>query len=108
MQSAIDNRMIKARQKMLDIFVPNDLNWTATTDLEMRSFAELLVIMAQLNNGIQLETGETLREKFAKETILEDRASFFNDYDIFEAWNKKELSNTRIRNMRKAISQMYN
>ena len=106
-QARIDSRMIKARQKMIDVLIPNNLEWTDDTDLDLRCYAELLVIMAQLNNGIRLESGGTLREQFAKETTLEDWASFFKEYDVFEAWNKKELSNTKIRNMRKAISQMH-
>ena len=61
--------------------------------------AELLVIMAQLINGIRLESGETLRKQFAKETTIADWASFFREYDIFEAWNKKELNSIKIRNI---------
>lgn len=106
-QVGIDSRMIKARQKMIDVLIPDNLEWTDETDLDLRCYAELLVIMAQLNNGIRLESGGTLREQFAKETTLEDWASFFKEYDVFEAWNKKELSSTRIRNMRKVISQMH-
>lgn len=106
-QVGIDSRMIKARQKMIDILIPNDLKWTDNTDFDIRCYAELLVILAQLNNGIQLESGGTLREQFAKETSMEDWASFFKEYDVFEAWNKKELSSIRIRNMRKVISQMH-
>lgn len=106
-QVGIDSRMIKARQKMMDVLIPNDLKWTDNTDFDIRCYAELLVILAQLNNGIQLESGGTLREQFAKETSMEDWASFFKEYDVFEAWNKKELSSIRIRNMRKVISQMH-
>lgn len=106
-QVGIDSRMIKARQKMIDVLIPNDLKWTDNTDFNIRCYAELLVILAQLNNGIQLESGGTLREQFAKETSMEDWASFFKEYDVFEAWNKKELSSIRIRNMRKVISQMH-
>lgn len=106
-QAGIDSRMIIARQKMIDVLIPDNLEWTDETDLDLRCYAELLVIMAQLNNGIQLESGGTLREQFAKETTMEDWASFFKEYDVFEAWNKKELSSTRIRNIRKVISQMH-
>lgn len=106
-QVGIDSRMIKVRQKMIDVLIPNDLKWTDNTDFDIRCYAELLVILAQLNNGIQLESGGTLREQFAKETSMEDWASFFKEYDVFEAWNKKELSSIRIRNMRKVISQMH-
>lgn len=106
-QIGTDSRMIKARQKMINVLIPNDLEWTDNTDLDIRCYAELLVIMVQLNKGIQLNSGGTLREQFARETTMEDWASFFKDYDIFEAWNKKELTNTRIRNMRKVISQMH-
>ncbi len=106
-QVGIDSRMIKARQKMIDVLIPDNLEWTDDTDLDIRCYAELLVIMAQLNNGIHLESGKTLREQFAKETTIADWASLFREYDVFEAWNKKELSNTRIRNMRKVISQMH-
>ena len=87
----IDSRMIKPRQNMID----------------ERCYAELLVIMAQLNNGIKLVNGNTLREQFAKETTMEDWASFFKEYDIFAAWNKKELSSVRIRNMRKILGQIH-
>ena len=63
--------------------------------------------MAQLNNGIKLANGNTLREQFAKKTTMEDWASFFRDYDMFGAWHKKELSNSRIRNMRKVLNQIH-
>lgn len=106
-QVGIDSRMIKARQEMIDVLIPNDLKWTDDIQLGIRCYSELLVIMAQLNKGIQLESGGTLREQFAKETNMEDWASFFEEYDIYEAWNKKELSSSRIRNMRKVISQMH-
>lgn len=106
-QVAIDSRMIKVRQQMIDVLIPDNLEWTDGIDLEMRCYAELLVIIAQLNNGIRLESGGTLREQFAKETTMEDWASFFKDYDVFDAWNKKELKATRIRNMRKVMSQMH-
>lgn len=103
----IDSRMIKARQKMIDVLVPDDLKWSEDIAMNQRCYGELLVIMAQLNSGIKLVNGNTLREQFAKDTTMEDWASFFKDYDIFEAWNKKELSNIRIRNMRKVIGQMH-
>ena len=85
----IDSRMIKSRQKMIDILVPEDLKWSDDFEVEQRCYAELLVIMAQLNNGIKLANGNTLREQFARETTMEDWASFFRDYDMFGAWHKK-------------------
>lgn len=103
----IDSRMIKSRQNMIDTLVPKDLKWSDDIDDDQRCYAELLTIMAQLNNGIKLENGNTLREQFAKDTTMEDWASFFRVYDMFEAWSKKELSNAGIRNMRKVISQMH-
>lgn len=106
-QVGIDSRMIKARQEMIDVLIPDNLEWTDDIDFGIKCYSELLVIMAQLNKGIQLESGGTLREKFVKETTMKDWASFFKEYDVFEAWNKKELSSTRIRNMRKVISQMH-
>lgn len=106
-QVGIDSRMIKARQSMIDILIPDDLEYTDDTNFDIRCYAELLVIMAQLNNGIRLESGETLQEQFAKETTEKDWASLFKEYDVFEAWNKKQLSNTIIRNMRKVMDQMH-
>lgn len=103
----IDSRMIKPRQNMIDVFVPADLKWSDEIEFDQRCYAELLVIMAQLNNGIKLANGNTLREQFAKETTMEDWASFFKEYDIFAAWNKKELSSVRIRNMRKILGQIH-
>ena len=103
----IDSRMIKPRQKMIDILVPEDLKWSNDFEVDQRCYAELLVIMAQLNNGIKLANGNTLREQFSKETTMEDWASFFKDYDMFGAWHKKELSNNRIRNMRKVLNQIH-
>lgn len=103
----IDSRMIKPRQKMIDILVPEDLKWSDDFEVDQRCYAELLVIMAQINNGIKLANGNTLREQFAKETTMEDWASFFKDYDMFGAWHKKELSNNIIRNMRKVLNQIH-
>ncbi len=103
----IDSRMIRPRQKMIDVLVPADLKWSDEIEFDQRCYAELLVIMAQLNNGIKLTNGNTLREQFAKETTMEDWASFFEEYDIFAAWNKKELSSIRIRNMRKILGQIH-
>lgn len=102
-----DSRMIKPRQKMVDLLVPADLKWSDEIEFDQRCYAELLVIMAQFNNGIRLTNGNTLREQFAKETTMEDWASFFRDYDMFGAWHKKELSNNRIRNMRKVLNQIH-
>ena len=103
----IDSRMIKPRQNMIDVLVPVNLKWSDEIEFDQRCYAELLVIMAQLNNGIKLVNGNTLREQFAKETTMEDCASFFKEYDIFAAWNKKELSSVRIRNMRKILGQIH-
>lgn len=103
----IDSRMIKPRQNMIDVLVPADLKWSDEIEFDQRCYAELLVIMAQLNNGIKLANGNTLREQFAKETTMEDWASFFREYDIFAVWNKKELSSVRIRNMRKILGQIH-
>jgi hypothetical protein len=103
----IDSRMIRPRQNMIDVLVPTDLKWSDEIEFDQRCYAELLVIMAQLNNGIKLTNGNTLREQFAKETTIKDWASFFKEYDIFAAWNKKELSSIRIRNMRKILGQIH-
>lgn len=103
----IDSRMIRPRQNMIDVLVPADLKWSDEIEFDQRCYAELLVIMAQLNNGIRLTNGNTLREQFAKETTMEDWASFFRDYDMFGAWHKKELSNNGIRNMRKVLNQIH-
>ena len=48
-QVGIDSRMIKARQSMIDILIPDDLEYTDDTNFDIRCYAELLVIMAQLN-----------------------------------------------------------
>ena len=103
----IDSRMIRPRQNMIDVLVPTALKWSDEIEFDQRCYAELLVIMAQLNNGLKLINGNTLREQFAKETTMEDWASFFKEYDIFAAWNKKELSSIRIRNMRKILGQIH-
>lgn len=50
----IDSRMIKPRQNMIDVLVPADLKWSDEIEFDQRCYAELLVIMAQLNNGIKL------------------------------------------------------
>lgn len=103
----LDSRMVRPRQKMIDILVPKDLKISDDLEVDNRWYAELLVIMAQLNNHLKLVNGNTLREQFAKETTLEDWASFFREYDMFEAWHKKELSNNKIRNMRKVLKQIH-
>lgn len=106
-QVGIDSRMIKARQKMIDILVPDNLSRSENIEFYERCYAELLVVMAQLNNGIKLANGNTLREQFAEETSMEDWASFLKEYNMFEAWNRKELSGVRIRNMRRIIDQIH-
>lgn len=103
----LDSRMVRPRQKMIDILVPKDLKISDDLEVDNRCYAELLVIMAQLNNHLKLVNGNTLREQFAKETTLEDWASFFREYDMFGAWHKKELSNNKIRNMRKVLKQIH-
>lgn len=92
---------------MIDVLVPSDLKLSDDIEFDQRRYAELLVIMAQLNSGIKLANGNTLREQFAKETTMEDWASFFKEYDIFAAWHKKELSSIRIKNMRKILGQIH-
>ena len=103
----IDSRMIKPRQNMIDVLVPADLKWSDEIEFDQRCYAELLVIMAQLNNGIKLVMVILCVNNSQKKTTMEDWASFFKEYDIFAAWNKKELSSVRIRNMRKILGQIH-
>lgn len=106
-QASLDSRMIKARQGMVDVLIPDDLVITDEVEFDKQIFAEYLVVIAQLNNGIRLNNGQTLRQWFADHTSMEDWASFFREYDIFKAWHKKELNNTRIRNMRNVMEQIH-
>ena len=106
-QVSIDSRMVKARQKMISNLIPDDMVVTDEVEFDRGIFAEYLFVIAQLNKGIQLANGQTLREWFADNTRMEDWASFFRDYNIFTAWNKKELGNTTIRNMRKIMNQIH-
>lgn len=99
----VESRMVKLRQRMIDVLIPSDLKWTDKTEWETLHYKDLLIIMKQLKDGGKFKL---LREKFVKETTIEDWASFFKDYDIFGVWNKKEFSSTRIRNMRKVLSQL--
>lgn len=102
-----DNRMIKVRQRMIDILIPDDLNFSVEIGIVQRCYVELLVIIEEIKSGIELNSGQTLRQYFSENTTMEDWASFFRDYDMFEVWHCKELNNTRIRNMRKIMSQLH-
>lgn len=105
-EAQTDSRMIVPRQKMIDVLIPDDLEFTDDNSYDKQCYAELLWMNAQLCAGLKSEDGKTMRQYFAEETKLEDWASFFREYDVFKAWHKKELNNTRIRNMRKVMSQI--
>lgn len=103
----LDSRMVKAREEMIEAMIPNEDVEDGEIEFDKTCYAECLTILCQLTSGIRLTNGNTLREQFELDTTLEDWASFFREYDIFKIWNRKELNNKIIRNMRTVMEQIH-
>ena len=99
-----ESRMIKDRQ----IFVNNffEMDWSeAWTCYYMNKYAEL-VSFTSLYNTLQSIDECPYREWFKNNTNMEDWASFFEEYDVFESWNKKKWTNDKIRKTRMILEML--
>lgn len=60
---------------------------------------DILGLLVVVKNKLPIN-GQSAEDWFAENTTMEDWASFFRDYKIFDSWHEKELTNATIRNMR--------
>ena len=68
---------------------------------------EILVLVTKYKECVESKEGELYKDWFRKQSTMKDWASFFRWYQIFEIWEPKEWSRTRIQNMRKLIEATF-
>lgn len=105
--AGIDSRLVKERQNLVDMLITRDPGMNYILMDNMESYAEVLTIACLMNEKITIDGEKNLRDWFAEETTMEDWASFLKEYNIFEAWHKKEFDNNRIRKLRKLFGQIF-
>lgn len=95
-----DSRAAKERQKMIPYLIKEEEEMSDETQCDIYLYKEMLGLLIVTNKKLTINN-QNLRSWFAVNTSMEDWASFFRDYNIFEAWHEKNLTNGVIRNMRK-------
>ena len=99
------SRFIKIRNG----FVSKIVGGASQDEIDFDTFTldEYLAMKARLmKNYCDVNTGESLRDQFAKETTIDDWADFLREYDVFSSIEKKEWTNERIRIIRGLIKQL--
>lgn len=95
-----DSRAAKERQNMIPYLIKEEKEMCEETQCDIFLYKEMMGVLIVTNKELTIND-QNLRGWFAENTTMEDWASFFRDYNIFEAWHEKDLSNGVIRNMRK-------
>jgi len=98
------SRMIKMRQLIAPYFIVKD-ELDAEHLYHREQYVESLALFVFIKENTCTEGG-LYKDWFSENTGLEDWASFFEEYDVFEIWHKKEWTNKRIRLMRKLLSDV--
>lgn len=100
-----DNRMVKERQFLIPDFICEG-DSSEEIIYERQKYIELVGLAAIFNTMPSTEDGLLYKDWFKNNTSLEDWASFIDEYEIFGIWNKKEWTNTKIRNTRKILEMI--
>ena len=95
-----ESRMVKERQFYLEYLLDNETNQYYKS-IMMDIIREMIVLSVYYKMTITSTENTLYIDWFLKESDTADWASFFRYYDLFSIWEKKELSKTKIRNIRK-------
>ena len=101
-----ESRMVKERFFFLDFLLDEDIN-PADKWVMIDMIKEILVLCANYTECVRTVDGGLYKDWFQEQSVVEDWASFFRWYRIFDLWKRKEWTNTRIRNMRKLIEMTF-
>lgn len=97
--SSADSRMVGYREKLISSFLSDDM----TSDC----YAEQLALLTQIKEGGSID-GVPIKRWFVENTDIHDWASFFREYNVFRCrGEKKDYTNTIIRNMRGLINLIF-
>lgn len=94
-----DSRAAKERQFLIPYLIKEPSKQDKRDVGESQRYLEILCLLVLIKIQIPIN-GQAPDEWFAENTNLEDWASFFKEYNIFECWHSKELTETVVRNMR--------
>lgn len=94
-----DSRAAKERQLLIPDFIKEPTDLDKRNVNERSRYLEILGLLLVIKNHLPINN-QTPDVWFAQNTSLEDWASFFREYNIFECWHSKELTKATIRNMR--------
>lgn len=95
----MDSRMIWERQQLIDDFIVNGVPDTMIR-YRRQKYIEQVGLMALFNQLTSIDGG-LYKDWFKNNTCMKDWASFLRDYNVFDAWHKKEWTNKRINKARK-------
>lgn len=95
-----DSRMVKERMILIQFFL--DKRHDLYMKQEMFDMIREYIVFGTYYKEVITSTEDGLyKDWFREESNMEDWASFFRAYDIFEIWQKKEWTRKRIQKMRK-------
>lgn len=100
------SRMITVRDRYIDLML-QEPEGSPLFEAEQMAFLEGLTMVSLLVKNMTID-GVPIQEWFIKNTMKEDWASFFIDYDIFGYINgwEKQWSNKRIRYFRECLRML--
>ena len=101
-----DSRMVKERQLFLFSFIDKDVNIGEKITLS-NLIREIIVMVTQYKEASETKDGGLYKDWFKEQSNIEDWASFFKYYDIFDIWERKEWSKRRIQYMRKLFDTIW-
>ena len=101
----MSSRMVLERTMLFSSLFSKKLTAYARQEM-MDWIKEILVLGEYYKECVTTEDGEAYKERFRKETGMPDWASFLERYNLFLIWERKEWTNTRIRNMRKLFDMV--
>ena len=104
--ASIDSRMVIERFVFLPQLIESNQNYNDKVVL-MDLIKEILILIAQYKEIVPSTEGELYKEWFKKESNMADWASFFRYYNIFQIYENKDWTKTRIHNMRMLLDLIF-
>lgn len=103
-----NSRMVKERQFIIpELVIDGEIKLDSKKGILRENYVEKIALITDFFCcAVNKESGKTFKDTFTENTDMDDWASFFYEYDIFEAYHKKEWTNQKIRNMRSLYDKL--
>lgn len=102
----VESRMVRERFFVLDYLFNGRVD-PVNRQVMIDMIKEILVLVTKYKECVESKEGELYKDWFRQQSTTKDWASFFRWYHIFDIWEPKEWSRTRIQNMRKLIEATF-